>query len=289
MKKKKKVQKKRIIVNNPLNEVKRKLLAKTIACEKANEDIKKLYRDLEEKNIELQRLNRLKSEFISNVSHELRTPLASIKEAVSLILDGISGEVNEKQKRFLTIASHNTERLANIIGELLDISRIEAGRMKLLKSSVSVPELTRSVFDMFETQAKEKDIGIINNTAENIPNIFVDKEKVTKILANIVSNAVKFTPRSGKVEISVGLYWSDRNFVEVSVKDSGIGIDKKDVPKLFHRFQQVDGSLTRRSGGAGLGLAISKEIIEMHGGKIWVESETGKGSKFAFILPVTIS
>lgn len=232
-------------------------------------------------------IDRMKSEFVSTTSHELRTPLASIKEAISLISDATTGPISEKQQKFLGIAMRNIDRLATLINNLLDMSKLDAGKMKLHKTQVSILHIAEEVFATFEALSKSRGITFQIKKTEDLPLIYADKDKILQIIINLVSNAFKFTNEGHTVEIQVGYYGSDKNNIEVGVKDTGVGISEKDIPKLFQKFQQVDSSLTRKVGGTGLGLIISKEIIEMHGGRIWVESEQGKGSRFAFILPIS--
>ncbi|MBI2974544.1 MAG: response regulator, partial [Deltaproteobacteria bacterium] len=253
---------------------------------KADEALKNIREKLEEKNFELKRLNEVKSEFVATVSHELRTPLASIKEAISLILDGVSGETNEKQRNFLSIANRNIDRLTGLINNLLDISKIETGKLKLYKTNFLMADVIKEVIDSFKHLAENKRINLRLIEKTDLPSVYADKDKITQIIINLLSNALKFTPEGGFVEVSTDYTKSDKEFVEVEVKDSGMGIAEDDMPKLFHKFQQIDGSITRKIGGTGLGLAISREIIEMHEGRIWAASELGKGSRFGFILPV---
>lgn len=231
-------------------------------------------------------VDRMKTEFISTTSHELRTPLASIKEAVSLVADETAGAVNAHQRKFLDIATRNINRLSELINSLLDLSKIESGKIELERSKVEINALAQEVIEDFISIAKEKKIALKMSLAEGLPQIQVDHSKINQVLTNLVSNAFKFT-ETGTITVSVSFYGADKNFIEVSVEDTGTGIEKKDFEKLFQKFQQLDSSLTRRVGGAGLGLAISKQIVELHGGKIWAESQgLRKGSKFSFILPV---
>lgn len=232
-------------------------------------------------------IDRMKSEFISTTSHELRTPLASIKEAISLVSDATTGPINEKQRKFLGIAARNIDRLAALINNLLDMSKLDAGKMKLHKTQVSILHIAEEVFATFEALSRSKGITLQMKRTEGLPLIYADKDKISQIIINLVSNAFKFTNEGHAVEIQVGYYGPDKNNIEVGVKDTGVGIGKEDISKLFQKFQQADSPLTRKAVGTGLGLIISKEIIEMHGGRIWVESEQGKGSRFAFILPVS--
>lgn len=245
-------------------------------------------------------IDRMKSDFISIVSHELRTPLANIKNAVSLI--EIAGEVNDNQREFLSIAMQDSDRLARLVEQLLDISRIESNRMDLNMEMVSIGEVASASIESLKHRAEEKGISIINEIPENLPYISADKDRLGQVFSNLIDNAIKFTDNGGKINIkakyisaiversdilSIGDGEKD-DFVEVRVIDTGIGIAPKDHEKIFDEFQQIDTFYSpRKTGGVGLGLAIIKKIIEQHHGRIWVESQLGKGSQFIFVLPRT--
>ena len=233
-------------------------------------------------------IDRMKSDFISIVSHELRTPLANTKNAVSLI--EISGELNDNQKKFISIAIRNSDRLARLIEQLLDISRIESGRAELNIEMVSIEELVSDSIESLKHQAEEKSISIIDNIPEDLPNIEADKDRLKQVFLNLIDNAIKYTDKGGKVKIEAKyisvIDGKGDDFVEVRVIDTGIGIAPKNHERIFDKFQQVDTSYSpRKTGGVGLGLTIVKEIIEKHHGKIWVESQLGEGSQFIFVLP----
>jgi nitrogen-specific signal transduction histidine kinase len=249
---------------------------------KTNEGVKLLYKELEEKTKRLQELDRLKSDFISTVSHELRTPLSITKEGISLILDRIPGEINEKQEKILNTARGNIDRLARIINSLLDISKIEAGKVELKKELVDITSLIKQVVSSFESKAKEKGLELraVFNNKERI-DLYVDADRIIQVFTNLVGNAMKFTDR-GYIEISAN---EKNNEVECFVSDTGRGISKEDLPKVFSKFQQFGRVAGPGEKGTGLGLSIAKGIVEMHKGRIWVESELGKGSKFTFTLP----
>lgn len=247
-------------------------------------------------------VDRMKSEFISTTSHELRTPLTAIKESVMLILEGAAGDVNDSQKKFLGIAKRNISRLTDLISDLLDLSKIETGKVKIEKSFVKMEEIITEALSPLNILAKGKSVKLGYEISEDVEVIQCDTQKMVQVFINLVSNAIKYTPEGGDIMVSVkvlkaleeipdsvrdGKYQEGKDkFILVNVKDSGIGIDKKDFPKLFKKFGQLDSSLTRKPGGTGLGLAICKELIGMHGGFIWVESEQGKGSEFKFVIPM---
>jgi PAS domain S-box-containing protein len=236
-------------------------------------------------------VDRMKTEFISLTSHELRTPLASIKEAISLIYDKILGPITDDQHKFLGLAKRNIERLSRLINNLLDLSRIESGKMQFKKSLEDVNDLANDVYLTFKPLAADRKINLSFKQSDKLSDISIDRDKIIQVITNCVSNALKFTESDGAVEISTDIYSVEENkvckkYILVAVKDTGVGIDKKDFDKVFSKFQQVDTSFTRKVSGTGLGLAISKEIVEIHGGLIWLESEVNKGSTFKFILPL---
>lgn len=236
-----------------------------------------------EKKLEAaEELNRVKSEFVSVVSHELRTPLAIIKEAVMLMADEVAGSLNEKQKEILIKAQSNIKRLKGIIDDLLDVSRIESGRMKLHYSLANLNDLLKEPSDFFRKQAKHKGIDLEYILPKEQVNIFLDPNRLNQVVSNLVYNAIKFTEEDGKIRVELKVF-EDR--VRLAVIDSGIGIARADLPRLFNKFTQVSRISDTQRKGVGLGLSIAKELVERHGGEIWVESKLGVGSKFYFTLP----
>lgn len=249
---------------------------------KANEGIKILYKELEQKNEQLKKLDELKSDFVSTVSHELRTPLSIMKEGISLILDGITGPTNENQKKMLNTVYANINRLTKIINDLLDISKIEAGRVELKKSLVDISELVKDISEKWRMASckKEQDLEIL---LPHVPvSIYIDTDKIIQALNNLLSNAIKYTPAHGKITVELK---DKETEVGISISDTGIGISKEDLPKVFSKFQQFSRVPGPGEKGTGLGLAIAKELIQMHQGGIEVESELNKGTKFTFSLP----
>ncbi|MCX5667008.1 MAG: ATP-binding protein, partial [Candidatus Omnitrophica bacterium] len=244
------------------------------------EDLQASKEALERTNRELTKLDELKSDFISTVSHELRTPLSIIKEGISLVLDKIPGDVNEKQAKILDIAKYNIDRLSRIIDNLLDISKIEAGKVELKRSLIDISEVVRRVANSFESKIKEKGLEMRLDVDKVSGSVWADADRITQVLTNLIGNAVKFTP-SG----SIGISCEDKSDGMVcSVSDTGVGISKEDMPKVFDKFQQFSRTAGAGDKGTGLGLSIAKNIIDMHNGAIWVESEPGKGARFTFKL-----
>jgi PAS domain S-box-containing protein len=231
----------------------------------------------------LKELDRMKSDFVSNVSHELRTPLTAIKGSVDNMLDGLTGSLNEKQVRYLARIKSNTDRLSRLINDLLDLSRIESGRIEVRSTTLTLTALAEEVAEHLKSLAAEKLIRIEVPSPDPKVTAWADRDKVTQVLVNLIGNAVKFTPQNGKV--TVALEKNGDDYVQISIDDTGPGILPEEKNKIFSKFYQFADIDKQKPKGSGLGLAISKALVEMHGGRIWVESEVGKGSTFYFTLP----
>jgi signal transduction histidine kinase len=242
---------------------------------------------LERANQELKRLDEMKSEFVSVASHELRTPLSTIKNAVQLILRGKAGEINETQANFLSIAERNIVRLTNILNNLLDLTRIESGKIGMKFEDLDLRGPLDFIASSLKPQADGKSIHLKTEVPEQLAPVYGDREKIERILMNLIGNAIKFTPEGGEVVVSAKLIDGSKNSVAISVRDSGVGIPADQLGKIFEKFHQVEGSLHRSVSGTGLGLAITKGLVEAHQGMICVESQVGKGSTFTFILPAS--
>jgi GGDEF domain-containing protein len=233
----------------------------------------------------------MKSEFVSVASHELRTPLAAIKNAVQLMLSGKTGEINENQLIFLSMAERNINRLTNILNDLLNLSRIESGKIELKFGNLELEGVIELTASSLRPQADVKSIPIEVEISKPLPAVYGDPEKIEQILTNLIGNAIKFTPEGGKIFVSAKHLPKEKeegygDKVAVSVKDTGIGIPTEHLESIFEKFHQVESSLHRSVSGTGLGLAITKGLVEAHQGKIWVESEVEKGSTFTFTLPL---
>jgi signal transduction histidine kinase len=244
----------------------------------------RLFQEIEEKSRELELASRHKSQFLANMSHELRTPLNAILGYSELILDDIYGAVPDKARVALERVQSNGKHLLSLINDVLDLAKIEAGRLTLSLADYSLSEVVASVAASMEGMAAEKQLALKLDVAPDLPVGRGDEQRVTQVLLNLVSNAIKFTD-AGEVEIRACL---SNGAFRVSVSDTGPGISAEDQAKLFQDFQQADSSSTRKKGGTGLGLAISKRFIDLHGGRIWVESAPGQGSTFSFELPVAV-
>lgn len=230
-------------------------------------------------------LDRMKSDFVSRVSHELRTPIVTTQNSISLLLDGATGVLNQEQEKFLTIAQRNLKRLGLLIDDLLDLSKIEVSKMKMEFAPHSIEKLINEICDTLIAWIKAKAIKIEKKIQKNIPEVSLDSNRIIQVLNNIIGNAVKFTPADGVVTVEAKLDEAQKNIL-ISITDTGIGIAKEDLNKVFDKFQQVGERISADIGGTGLGLSIAREIVQLHGGKIWVESEKGQGAKFTFTLPI---
>ncbi len=230
-------------------------------------------------------VERMKNEFISSVSHELRTPLTSIKGYVDLILMGSAGNLTDAQKNFLEVVRSNANRLVELINDILDISRMETGRLQLELTEVALDELLKGVATSMQAQFEQKEMQLHLEIADELPSIRADERRVLQIVNNLVSNAWKYTPAGGEVWLRA--FDRGDGFVQIEVQDTGVGIKEEDLPKLFGRFVRLDNPMRDEVGGTGLGLAITKSLVELHHGRIWVESEYGKGSTFFVALPIS--
>lgn len=261
-----------------------------------------LYQEIKETNQKLEKLERLKSEFISIVSHELRTPLTSIKNSLDILHSGRCGDVPQAADKFLTMAQRNVQRLSGIINDLLDLSKIEAGKMDFHFSQTDIHAVIDYVKSTFLNVAKEKGLNLTSDEAPELPQITADSQRLEQVLTNLVSNAIKFTPAGKNITIKSELVNAESidkdncfrevlnklngNYIMVSVVDEGIGIAEENLVRAFDKFAQIENSLSRKVGGTGLGLPIAKQLIETHKGAIWCESKPDKGSAFKFVLPV---
>ena len=244
----------------------------------------RLFREIEEKGHELEIASKHKSEFLANMSHELRTPLNAILGYTELILDKIYGEVPERIQEVLERLEKNGRHLLGLINNVLDLSKIEAGQLTLSLSEYSMGEVVQTVFTSVEALAAEKKLELKVMVPSDLTTGKGDEQRIAQVLLNLLGNAIKFTEEG---EIGVKVTVSNETFL-VSVSDTGPGLSEDDQKKIFEDFQQADGSTTRGKDGTGLGLSIAKKIIEMHRGRIWVESTLGKGSTFWFKLPIKV-
>ena len=244
-------------------------------------------RDLAVANERLKELDRLKSDFVSNVSHELRTPLTAIKGAVDLVLREVAGPLTERQMHYLTRVRSNTQQLAGLINDLLDLSKIESGKSEMRSSRVSLGGLVHEVMETLRPVAAEKDIALEATLVEPSILVWADRDKVNQVLLNLIGNAIKFTAIEGRVTIAAST--NGNGNAQVSVSDTGPGIPLHERENIFNKFYQIAQAGEAKPRGTGLGLAICKALVELHGGRIWVESEMNCGSRFCFTLPLPAS
>jgi two-component system sensor histidine kinase GlrK len=229
----------------------------------------------------LKEVDRMKSDFYSHMSHELRTPLTSIREGTNMFLEGLGGAVTDKQRELLTIVAEESNRLIELVNPLLDLSKLEAGMVAFhLVSTDLSPLVERSVREVAPL-AEAKNIRI-EIAMDELPSVSVDAERILQVLRNLIGNALKFTPQGGSVRIAAR---REKDGVRVSVADTGPGIAGEEINTIFEKFRQAPSANSRGFQGSGLGLAIVKHIVHEHGGRVWVESEVGRGSTFSLVLP----
>ena len=227
-------------------------------------------------------LDRMKNEFVSVVSHELRTPLTAIRGSLQLLLADSNSVPDPDNRRLLETALHSCERLVRIVSDILDISKIEAGRLTLRPKRLALADIAQQSIDGVRQVAAQVGVTLVNEVPRDLPPVVGDPDRLTQAVINLLSNAVKFAPSRSSVTVKGR---EDGNFVVISVRDQGHGIAADDIERLFHKFQQLEGSGSRRVSGTGLGLFITKAIVEQHGGRIEVESKVGEGSTFSIALP----
>ena len=231
---------------------------------------------------ELRKLERVRRDFVANVSHELKTPLTAIQGFAETLLAGAIDDA-QNRVRFLEIILEHSRRLARLTDDLLKLSKMDADRLELEVCRLSVPPFVESCVETAQRPAAEKDLRISVNLQERLPEIAADRRRLAEILQNLLDNAIQYTPSGGQIMLSAS---ADSSEVTFTVSDTGIGIPQADQPRIFERFYRVDAARSREVGGTGLGLAIAKHLVEVHGGRIWVESEVGQGSQFHFTVPI---
>jgi signal transduction histidine kinase len=242
----------------------------------------RLFREIEEKSRELATASRHKSEFLANMSHELRTPLNAIIGFSEVLAERMFGEINDKQAEYLADILESGRHLLSLINDILDLSKIEAGRMELEPTEFNLPDAIENTLTLVRERAHRHGIALGRMVDERLGTICADERKVKQVLLNLLSNALKFTPEGGRIDVAASV---TDNAIEISVSDTGVGIAAEDQAAVFEEFRQV-GAASKKIEGTGLGLAISRKFIELHGGKIWVKSAVGSGSTFAFTLPL---
>jgi signal transduction histidine kinase len=243
----------------------------------------RLFREIQDKSRQLETANQHKSEFLANMSHELRTPLNAIIGFSEVLLERLFGELNEKQDDYLKDIHSSGRHLLSLINDILDLSKVEAGRMELDLAAFDLPSAISNAMTLIRERAQRHAITLALDTDPQLGEAVADERKFKQILLNLLTNAVKFTPDGGRVEVSAR---RDADSIVVAVHDTGIGIAAEDQAAVFEEFRQVGRHYTNKQEGTGLGLALTRKFVELHGGRIWLESEPGKGSTFTFTIPL---
>ncbi|RLF43665.1 MAG: hypothetical protein DRN09_04395 [Thermoplasmata archaeon] len=251
--------------------------------ERVEINLAKAHYKLRQQNEKLKRLNNLQKIFLNVTSHELRTPMAAIKGYTDLLTMGTLGDLTDEQKEAISVMRRNIDRLDNLIKDILDISRLESGTLSIQPTKCDLLEIITEVLATMRFTAETKNIIIETNIDNNLPPIYADRDRIKQVLINLLGNAIKFSDSGSKIILSAK---RDKNNVVIAVKDFGRGIPKNKQKKIFEPFYQVDSGMDRKFGGVGLGLAITRGIVEAHDGKITVESQVGKGSTFFVKLPL---
>ena len=228
-------------------------------------------------------IDQLKSNFVANVSHELRTPLVAMQKSIALILEKTTGPLTSEQEQFLTITERNLKRLSFLINDLLDLSKLEAGKLELKREVISIEDVISDSVATLSTWAKTKSLTLEKKIEKGLPQVNIDPNRIIQVLNNLIGNAIKFSPGNSTITVGASLVQGE---MQVSVKDQGIGIAPENLNKVFDKFYQIGERVATDIGGTGIGLSISKEIVQLHAGKIWVESEKGQGAIFNFSLPL---
>ncbi len=254
----------------------------SIEIQKKNKQLEQQSTELKTKNEQLTHLNHLKDQILANTSHELRTPLNGMIGIAESLIDGVAGQLGDLVKKNLKMVVQSGKRLSNLVNDILDFSKIKNEKLKLEQQAINIIEMTEMVVTLTNSSAQRKNILLECEFPDDIPLVWADGNRIQQILFNLISNAIKFT-ETGSVNVSAKY---SNQFVEISVMDTGIGIDSALFERIFQSFEQGDGTTERKFGGTGLGLAVTKDLVELHGGKIVVQSMVGKGSTFTFTLPV---
>src|SRR5947209_11784288 len=268
--------------NRDLAKILAELEEKREQLEELNRQLQKSNRELNEANAKLRELAELREEFLALTTHDLRSPLTVISGVISFFTSGRLGELSPEQKNMVTMMERNTQNLIELVNDLLDASKLESGTMRLDVASFDLRGLLDELREAMEPLAKEKGIELVETIPQNLPQVEADRAKIRRVLQNLLSNALKFTPKGGRVEFSAE---QGNGRVLVSVSDTGVGIAPEDVARLFDKYEQARSRATRGEKGTGLGLYITKQLVELHGSDIKVESEVGRGSTFSFTLP----
>lgn len=266
-----------------LRKISEEMEIQTWGLNKTNDSIKILYKELEEKNEKLKRFDELKSTFVANVAHEVRNPLAVIKGVLHLITEVMGDQLTAKQNHILEMGDKTIDRLNRLVTDLLDLSKIETGKMQLNRDKVDIASLIEEILLPYDVELSKKNITLEKNISPDSGSLVADQDKISQVFINLINNAIKYTQSGGTVAINV---IASENELRCEISDNGPGIPADEREKIFDKFERVT---AEKQEGTGLGLAIAKDIVDLHKGKMWVESEMGKGSTFIFTLPRGIS
>ncbi|MDT7603021.1 MAG: hypothetical protein QOF61_1018 [Acidobacteriota bacterium] len=269
--------------NHDLIEVLAELEEKREELERLNRELNDSNRELEEANAKLRELAELKEEFLAVTTHDLRSPLTVISGVISFFSSGRLGELTPEQQNMVSMMERNTQNLIELVNDLLDSAKIESGTLKLDLAPVTLPALVGETCEAMGTMAREKGVTVDCHFPDDLPKVTADRAKLHRILVNLVSNAVKFTQKGGSVDIRGA---REGKMIRVAVSDTGVGVPPQDLARLFDKYEQAGTRAPRRETGTGLGLYITRQLVELHGGKISVESMVGKGSTFSFTIPI---
>lgn len=269
--------------NRDLVQVLNELEEKREQLESANHKLEESNRELNEANAKLRELSELKEEFLALTTHDLRSPLTVISGVINFFTSGRLGDLTTEQKNMVSMMERNTQNLIELVNDLLDASKLESGTMRLDLTTIEVRPLVEELRETMLPMAREKDITLDDAIPDDLPPVRADRAKLRRILVNLMSNALKFTRNGGRVEVNAA---REGDMVRVSVTDTGVGIHKEDIERLFDKYEQARSRATRSEKGTGLGLYITRQLVELHGGRIEAESELERGSTFSFTIPV---
>ncbi|HZI20703.1 MAG TPA: ATP-binding protein [Pyrinomonadaceae bacterium] len=270
--------------NRDLVQVLNELEEKREQLEAANLKLERSNRELNEANAKLRELSAMKEEFLALTTHDLRSPLTVISGVINFFTSGRLGDLTPEQRNMVSMMERNTQSLIELVNDLLDASKLESGTMRLDLATVELRPLVEDLRETMLPMAREKEIEIETTVPADVPSLRADRAKLRRILVNLVSNALKFTPRGGRVEIGAAL--DGGGSARISVADTGVGIPPEDIARLFDKYEQARSRATRSEKGTGLGLYITRQLVELHGGRIEARSEVGRGSTFSFTIPV---
>ena len=273
--------------NRDLIAILNELEEKREELERVNRELAESNRELNEANAKLRELSNMKEEFLALTTHDLRSPLTVISGVINFFTSGRLGELSPEQKNMVAMMERNTQNLIELVNDLLDASKLESGTMRLDLSSVDLRLLVNELRETMEPLAREKEITLEDRLPDDLPPLLADRAKLRRVLVNLISNALKFTPKGGRVVVFAEQL--DARTARVSVADTGVGIAPEDIERLFDKYEQARSRATRSEKGTGLGLYITRQLVELHGGKISARSELGKGSTFSFTIPIAVT